>query len=66
LFPEFNHRFISDNPFKWGDLRTYRGNIDKMERVCMALTLKYQFDFGYTLFNFWKKYATKCFRLFKV
>ena len=62
LFPEFNQRFIEKNPFRWRDLRAYRGDIYKMERVCMALTLKYHSDFGFKLFDFWKRYATKSFR----
>jgi glycosyltransferase involved in cell wall biosynthesis len=61
LFLEFNQRFIEKNPFRWRDLRAYRGDIYKMERVCMALTLKYHSDLGYKLFDFWKKYGTKSF-----
>ena len=62
LFPEINQRFILENRFKLNEIRAYRGDIYKMEQVCMALNLKYNTDFGYSLYDFWKKYATRSFR----
>ncbi len=62
LFPEFNNRFIAEHPFRWRDLRAYRGDINKMERVCMAIVLNGHAFIGYNLFDFWKKYAINSLR----
>lgn len=66
LYPEFNLRFIAEHPFKWSNIRAYRGDIYKMEKVCMAIALNGHIALGYGLFDFWKKYATKSFhKVFK-
>ena len=66
LFPEVDHIIIRDYKFRWKDIRIYRGDLYKMERVCMAMNVKWHTAFGYYLYDFWKKYATKSFRsLFK-
>ena len=57
FYPEFNNRFITEHPFRLRDLRAYRGDIYKMERVCMAMVLNGHATLGYNLFDFWKKYA---------
>ena len=60
-------RFIVEHPFKWSDIRAYRGDIYKMEKVCMAIALNGHMALGYGLFDFWKKYATKPFhKVFKL
>ena len=62
LFPEFNNRFIEENPFRWRDLRSYRGDILRMEKICMAMVLKRKSNFGYDFFQFWNRFATKSLR----
>lgn len=64
LFPEFNNRFIEENPFRWRDLRSYRGDILRMEKICMAMVLKRKSNFGYDFFQFWNRFATKSLRSF--
>lgn len=62
MFPEFNQRFINEHPFKWNLLKKYRGDLYKMELMCMAITLKDHSDFGYILYRFWEKCASKSIR----
>ena len=61
-FADINKRYIRENKFHWEKIRDYRGDIDKMERVCIAQCLKGHVKWGYFLFDFWKKYGTISFR----
>lgn len=61
-FADINKRYIRENKFDWKEIRSYRGDIDKIERVCIAQCLKGHVKWGYFLFYFWKKYGTISFR----
>lgn len=61
-FAEINKRYIRENKFDWKKIRAYRGDIGKIERVCIVQCLKGHVKWGYFLFDFWKKYGIISFR----